>query len=88
MKGKVGAISAEAVHASVAPDIGAVAAVLAEFNIVDVRFGSRLEDEHEFMLRTIERSHAAIGLGPDTDIFQLMTGLPAGFRRHGANPMH
>jgi hypothetical protein len=43
MKGKVGTIVTEAVHAGVAPDIGAVAAVLAEFNVVDVRFGSSLE---------------------------------------------
>jgi hypothetical protein len=69
MKGKIVTIVTEAVHARIASDIGAVAAVLAEFNVVDVRFGSRLENEHEFMLRTIERSHAAIGLGPDTDIF-------------------
>ena len=37
MKGKVGTIVTEAVHAGVAPDIGAVAAVLAEFDIIDVR---------------------------------------------------
>jgi len=40
MKGKVGTIVTEAVHAGVAPDIGAVAAVLAEFDIVDVRISS------------------------------------------------
>ena len=40
MKGKVGTLSAEAVHAGVAPDIGAVAAVLAEFDIIDVRVSS------------------------------------------------
>ena len=37
MKGKVGTIVTEAVHAGVISDIGAIAAVLAEFNVVDVR---------------------------------------------------
>lgn len=44
----------------------------AQFDIVDVCRSARLEHEHHFVLRTIERTHPGIGLGPDADVLQLI----------------
>ena len=66
MQGKIGIAGfAKAVDSGVGPEIGPVAAVPAEFDIVDMPARSRLEDEDQFVLRPVERSHAAVGLGPD-----------------------
>jgi hypothetical protein len=64
----------EAVDARIGPDIRAVTAVFAEFDVVDVRCVPRLEDSDELVLGTIERPHAGVGLRPDADILQLGVG--------------
>ena len=56
---------AEAVDAWIGPDVGAVASVLAELEVVDMRCRSDLEDGDEFVLRAVEGAHAGVGLGPD-----------------------
>ena len=55
----------------IVPDIGAVAAGLAEPEAVGVRGGADLEDEDQLVLRAIEAAHAAIGLVPDAEVLQL-----------------
>ena len=72
MKLEIRAAIPEAVDARIGPDIRAVAAVLAEFDVVDVRCVPRLEDADELVLGTIERPHAGVGLRPDADI---LTGI-------------
>src|SRR5208282_2871704 len=62
------ASAAEAGSAGVGPDIGAVPAMPAKLDIVDVRPGSVLEDQDQLMLRPIKTAHAAIWLDPDAKI--------------------
>ena len=52
----------------IAPDVGAVAAVSAELDVVDVRRRAGLEDEDELVLGAVERAHAGVGLGPDAEV--------------------
>lgn len=54
--------------AGVGPNIGAVAAVLAKLDIIDVRPRSVLEDEDQLMLRPVKTSHAAVRLDPDAEV--------------------
>ena len=65
---------AEGVDAGIGPDVRAVAAVLAELDVVDVRRVARLEDEDQLVLRAVERAHAAIGLRPDAEVLELGVG--------------
>ena len=58
----------ETVHPGVVPDVGPVATSLAKAKRVQVSSGSDLENKDEFMLRTVECSHAAIGLVPYTQV--------------------
>ena len=74
MKLEIRAAIPEAVDARIGPDIRAVAAVFAEFDVVGVRCVPGLEDANEFVLRAIERPHAGVGLRPDADILQLGVG--------------
>ena len=61
---------ASRVDAWVLPDIGAVAAVLAELEVVDVRLRAVLEHEHQFMLAAVERAHPPVVLDPDTQLLR------------------
>ena len=54
MQAQIIPVAAKAVNASIAPDVRAISAVLAEFHIVDVGRGARLENEHKFMLRPVQ----------------------------------
>src|SRR5580658_2689166 len=54
--------------AGISPDVRAPAALLAEFDIVDVRGGSILKQRQELVLGAIEAAHARIGLGPYDEI--------------------
>src|SRR5262245_60642979 len=64
----------EAVDARIRPHIGAVAAMLAELNIIDMGRGARLIDEDQFVLAAVEAPHAPIGLGPHAEILELGIG--------------
>jgi hypothetical protein len=68
----------EAVDARIGPDIRAVAAVFAEFDVVGVRCVPGLEDANEFVLRAIERPHA--GVGRPAPKRGLLKGRPRGPR--------
>ena len=53
MQAQIIPVAAKAVNASIAPDVRAISAVLAEFYIVNVEAApARLENEHKFVLLT------------------------------------
>ena len=60
------------------PDIAAVAAELAELDIVSMSVAAVLEDKDELVLAAIERSHPSIVLDPDAEVFQLAIRIAAG----------
>jgi hypothetical protein len=62
----------------IGPDIGLVAAISTELNIIAVRALPCLEDEDEFMLRPAEAPHPAIGLRLDAEIEHLENIRPSG----------
>src|SRR5690348_12379397 len=68
----------KAVHGGVFPDIGSVAPIAAELDVVAVFSVPALEHEHQLMARTIERAHAAVRLNPDADILELGIGGSTG----------
>ncbi|MNI70594.1 hypothetical protein D3C73_1264160 [compost metagenome] len=68
----------EAVGPGIGPDVRAVSAVLAQFDIINVRSPTRLVNEDEFMGRAVERSHAAVRLRPDAKVFEFRVGGPSG----------
>src|SRR4029079_14549370 len=71
------------------PHIREAAAILAEIEVVDVRCGSGFPDEDEFMATAVERSHSAVLLGPDTDIFQFrVRAIARGHHLFDAAPIH
>src|SRR5260221_12296107 len=69
---------AQRADAGIVPDIRAIAPMLAELEIIDVRGGPGLPYEHQLMLRAVERAHAGIGLVPDTEVLELAVDLAAG----------
>src|SRR5262249_22872857 len=50
------------------PNIGSVAAMPAEFNVIDVRAITDFENGDEFVLGAVEGSHATIVLVPDAKV--------------------
>jgi hypothetical protein len=68
----------EGVGPGIAPDIAAVAAELAELDVVAVRPAALFEDEDELVLAAVERAHAGVVLDPNADIFELAIGFSAG----------
>ena len=77
MKRKIRTLGSKAINTRITPDIGAISAMFAERDVINVRLSSRLKDKNKFVLRSIERSHPAIIFGPDADIFKLAVGGPA-----------
>jgi hypothetical protein len=61
----------------------------AQFYIVAVWGPALLEHEHQFVLAAIKRAHAAIGLGPNANIFQLVEHCsPGGEQLADMAPVH
>ena len=59
------------VHRGVVPDVGAVAAVPAELDGVEVRRLADPVDEDQLVLRAVERAHAGVRLVPDAEVQEL-----------------
>ena len=59
----------------IVPDIGAVAPGLAKTEAVGVFGSALLEHEHQLVLGTIERPHAAVGLVPHHEVLELGEAL-------------
>src|SRR5205823_7855007 len=70
--------ASEGVDPGISPNIAAVAAELAELNVVAVGSAALLEDQDELVLAAVERAHPAVVLDPNTEIFQLAISLAAG----------
>src|SRR5712671_4778802 len=62
--------SPELVRARVLPDIGPVAAMLAQFDVVAVPRPAVFEDVNQLVLAPVQRSHAGIVFDPDAQIFE------------------
>ncbi len=62
-------IGREGVCPGICPHVGAVAAVLSEFDVINVLATTVLPNEDQFMLATIERAHAPISFMPHYKIF-------------------
>ena len=58
-------------HARIGPDVGAVAPELAKLDVVAVGRTAILEHQHQLVGRAVETAHAAVRLGPDTDVDEL-----------------
>src|SRR5262245_57291879 len=68
---------AHGVHAGVIPNIGAIASMLAQLEVVDVPSAAALPHEDQFVLAAIEAAHASVGLVPDTEVLELAVDLAA-----------
>ena len=69
--------SLKAISAGVAPNIGAVAAVLSQFDVIVMRAVAHLKDGDHFMCAAVQGTHSAVGLGPYADIEQPAVNLGA-----------
>src|SRR5208282_3429420 len=65
----------EGIGGLVVPDICPVAAVLPEPNIITMRAGARLEDQHQLVLTAIERTQTAVVLDPYAEIYKIAVRL-------------
>ena len=65
------------VHRGVVPDVGAVAAVPAELDGVEVGRVPDPLDQDQLVLRAVERSHAGVRLVPDAEIEEIAVDRPA-----------
>jgi hypothetical protein len=64
--------------AGVGPDVGSIASVLSELDVVAVHSPSELIDEDELVLTAIEGAHPGVVLGPDADVFELRVNAGCG----------
>src|SRR5216683_7179591 len=71
-------LTGERRRSRVAPDVTPVAPVLAQLNVISMDSAAVLEHEDEFVLAAIERSHAAVILGPDAEVLELGVDFAAG----------
>jgi len=72
----------------IAPDVCPATATLAEPHIVRVR-ARLLEHGHQLVLQAVQAAHAAVGLGPDTQVQKLETGrLALNDEIGGTAPVH
>jgi hypothetical protein len=68
------------------PDIRPIATELAELNVVPMRAFAFAKDKHEFVLRTVEASHAARILDPHAQVQELVIVLPASREKFSEMP--
>src|ERR1700730_17242373 len=61
----------QGIYGGIVPDIGAVAAVPAELDHIEMRCGSDPVHKDQFMLGSVQRSHSRIGLVPDAQVQEL-----------------
>ena len=76
------------IDAGIAPYIGAVTAVYAEFYIVDVRLGAVLKHKNQFVLGTVKRAHPRIVFAPYTQIFKLVIHFSRRHHLFNMPPVH
>ena len=85
---QVGPVGAS-VYAWIVPHIGAIAAMSAEIDVIDVWRIASFEDQDEFVLRPVERAHPTHGLVPDHKVFELaVDGSPSSVDLRQMPPVH
>ena len=70
-------VTRERIGARIVPDVAAIAAVLAELDIVSMPPAAVFENENQCVLAPIEGAHAGAVLGPHADVFQFSISLAA-----------
>ncbi len=70
-------VAAEGIKATIRPQIGTVAPVASELDVVCMGFRPRLKDANELMLASVEGTHAGVGFSPDAQVKNFKTTLPA-----------
>ena len=70
------ALLGERARTRIHPHVGAIAAVLAEQDIVAVRRATVLVNEDEFVAAAIEGAHAGVVLDPHAEVLELGVNLP------------
>ena len=71
-------VRAETVRAAIGPDVAAMAAMLAQLDVVAMRLRAVPEHQHEFVLGVVEAAHATVGLVPDAQVQEITdAALPA-----------
>ena len=79
--------SAERTRARVLPDVGAIAAEAAEFDVVLVRRVPRFVQKDQLMLGSIEATLSGIGFDPNNQVLELAVNLtPYGKDVVGVSP--
>ena len=71
-------LSAERVYAGIFPDVGSIAAILAELHVIAMTTFAVSEYKDKLMSGAIKRPHAAVVLDPYADIEKRVVNLPAG----------
>ena len=71
-------LGAEAVHAGVLPDVGPVASVLAELDVIAMRRLADFGDPDQLVLGPVQAAHPAIGFDPDAEVDWRQSERPTG----------
>src|SRR5262249_436566 len=82
------AAALEGIDPGVVPNIGPVATLLAQPEIVDVRDAAHLEHEHELVFGAIEGPHPRVGLVPYAEVLQLVGVAGGGPNLTHVTPVH
>src|SRR5689334_6390170 len=69
------AMPTKSIHAWIVPNIGAIAAMSPEFDIVARRANATLIDEDQFVSAPVEGAQAGLVLHPNADVLQLSVDL-------------
>ncbi len=82
-------VARKRIHSWVVPDVAAVAAILAELDIVSMPLPAIFKNKDQLVLAAIKGAHAGAVLGPYADVFQFPISLAAS-RQHLAHvpPIH
>src|SRR5437588_11983627 len=83
------AAAGKGVGPGVVPDIGAVAAELAELDVVAVSVAAVFEHKDKLMLAAVKRAHPGIVFGPNAEVYQFAIDVAAGGQQlFGMAPVH
>src|ERR1051325_7545065 len=69
------AMPTKSIHSWIVPNIGAIAPMSPEFNIVAGRANATLIDEDQFMSAPVEGAQAGLVFHPNADVLELRVGL-------------
>ena len=77
------------IHPGIIPNIGSVAPVPAEFDVIDMRHATDFEYGDEFVFGAVKRSHATVVFVPDAQIEKsVIEHAPGGEELEQMPPVH